>query len=228
MIKSFEEFDESFDDLGSNKSAKDNTAETINLAQRLLDRDYLPMVKKYILSNQRYSDYLPFFSEFKQINLFKEGWRFQLGTSKEWAGLCSVEQTDIKASKKARNLYVSIDFVKHDENWKQNATDTILHEIAHAIVREVFYFKGRDFMLMELDPQNRLTQGHGRTWDMVCSAISGGKVCDMYYRNAKLKDSFKLYKYECSFCGNIKYGNTNNFAARCSKCFRPIMIQKNY
>lgn len=224
MIKSFEDFEEDYD---KNDEVQKEVTDTINLARRLLDYDYLPKIKKYIFQNSRYSDYLPYFSKFNSLNLFKLGWRFQYGTSKEWAGLCSIEDTEIMVSKKSRNLYVSIDFVKHDESWMQNATDTILHEIAHAVVFEVFYFSGGWFALDSIDPQDKLTGGHGRTWDMVCSAISGGKVCEMYYKNANLKESFKLYKYECYNCGNIQYGNSINFATRCSKCYKPIIVQKN-
>jgi len=224
-IKSFEEFDEEYD---SPKEVQKEVTQTIALAQRLLEVDYLPKIKKYILSNERYTEYLKYFANFKHLNLFKYGWRFQYGTSKEWAGLCSAQETSIMVSKKSRNLFVSIDFVKHDENWMQNATDTILHEIAHAIVFEVFYFSGNSYALEEIDPQNRVTAGHGRTWDMVCSAISNGKVCEMYYKNSKLKESFKMYKYQCFNCGNIQYGNTLNFAEKCSKCFKPVITEKNY
>lgn len=221
----FEDFD---DWLDKKDEPEKQVVETILLANNLLNVDYLPKIKLDFNSDEKHKYYLEYFTQFKHLNLYKYGWIFQYGTSKQWAGLCSIEETNIRASKKNRNLYVSIDYVKHDNNWEKNAKDIILHEIAHAIIFEVFYFKNNGVDLESIDKYHTITNGHGELWSLICKTISDGKNCDIFYKDANLKESFKQYKYECFNCGNVEYGNFINFASKCSKCFKHIIIEKNY
>jgi predicted SprT family Zn-dependent metalloprotease len=165
-----------------------------------------------------------YLKDIKHLNIYKHGWRFQFGKSREWAGLCSEEETTI-AKAKDKNIYVSIDFVKHDKNWKENMTQTIHHEISHAIVRTIFS-GAFAFELYRIDEYHRVTKGHGKIWQLVCKKIFGSE-CSMYYNNANFGDSFKPYFYDCGKCENIEYGASPSFVTNCTKCGNAIIVQQN-
>lgn len=246
MIDAF--FDFESDEMGyvddSERIRKEKAeliAETIEVARQLIDTDLLPKIKK--------SPFFPqiekFLLGFQHMNLYKFGWRIQFGTSKEWAGLCSAQDRekhgDHVGISKDRNIYISIDFVKHDQNWKANMTDVIYHEMAHAVVKEMFYFQGLSDVLQSIDPSNKPSQGHGIIWENICTAINqdekpafGGDlfqdrkpICAQFYQNANLADSIKNFKYRCFNCGHVGYGNSKGFTDNCSNCGSAVIVERN-
>ena len=192
--------------------------EVIERARQLLDRDY-----KYQIVSSVSDKYKVFFQNPKEVNLYKEGWRFKFGESREWAGLCAYQGLVFDRNKKM--MYLSINFVKHDENWLENEKDTILHEMAHAIVDE--YILTKTFNFEGLDPLHKPNEGHGEAWSQMCKALNPEGNCERFYGNAKLKESFKPYKYDCGFCGSTKYGSSRNFTNICFKCIKPVIVTKN-
>jgi hypothetical protein len=202
------------------ESSKDAeySLDVIDKARKILDKDYLPM----ILSSSMSDKYKIYFQHLKKLNLYQEGWRFKFGQSREWAGLCAYNGLVFDKSK---TLYLSINFVKHDANWLENEKDTILHEMAHAIVDEYMITKVVDFIAV--DPAHKVNEGHGEAWEAVCKAINPDGNCGRFYGNAKLKDSFQPYMYECGFCGTKKYSRNRNFTNVCFKCMKPVIVTKN-
>ena len=200
------------------KKDAEYSLEVIEKARKILDKDYLPM----ILSSSMSPKYKIYFQQLKKLNLYQEGWRFKFGSSREWAGLCAYRGLTFDKSK---TLYLSINFVKHDANWLENEKDTILHEMAHAIVDEYMITKVIDFV--SVDPAHKVNEGHGEAWEQVCKAINPEGNCDRFYGNAKLKDSFLPYMYECAFCNTKKYSRNRNFTNVCFKCMKPVIVIKN-
>jgi len=173
-------------------------------------------------------------SKYKEFNLYKLGWRIQFGLSKKWVGLCSVkeyEKMGVGKESKNRNLYLSSQFHKYDKNWKTNIKETVHHEMAHAVVRELFYFSDDTFGIWsrfsEIDPLNEQTEGHGKIWEMICNTILEGGGCSRYAEGLDLEVQFKDWKYECFNCGTKKFGNRSNFATKCISCGKSVLIQKN-
>lgn len=206
--------------LPKQKIDSENVEETFDAGHKLIAVDYYDSIKD-IKALQ------PYIQNIKEMNLYNRGWRFQFGTSKEWAGLCNASLDQVALSK-TKNIFISIDFVKHDENWKKQMDGVILHEIAHAIVFEIFSpsnsFSQRD--LKAVDSEHFATQGHGKVWGLVCSAIRGSAGgCSRYYEGANYKESFKNYRYECFNCGHKAYGNFMNFAVKCVKCDKPVIVE---
>lgn len=203
--------------------------ETFSESQKLLNRDILPE----LLKSKQFVDVIyPYMDFALKFNLYELGWRMQFGKSKQWAGLCSAEEhKQIKAAKsKNRNIYLSIDFTKHDANWKQNFKDVMLHEMAHAVIFEIFYFTdniAKKIAFNENDPYHKATKGHGKFWEIVCGALTGKEGCERFYKNASLEEQFKTYRYVCLNCENKKYSNSPNFASRCSVCGKAVIIEKN-
>ena len=196
--------------------------ETYIKGERLVDFDYLPMLLK--IKMKGFKQHLKPFIAKGHFNLQKLGWKVQFGSSKEWAGLCSAAPTTVNKSKN-RNVYISIQFIKHDKNWSKNMEETILHELAHAIVFEMFHFKGKWAELSMLDDLHKLTKGHGLLFKAVAKAI--GSTGDVFYKNMDAKESFKDFVYRCP-CGNTKYGDTPKFAEVCSNCKKMIDITRNF
>jgi len=191
--------------------------EVIERARKILDQDYLPMILSSIAPKYRV-----YFQNLKKANLYEQGWRFKFGESREWAGLCAYNGLVFD---KGKTLYLSINFVKGDANWLDNEKDTILHEMAHAMVDE--YIITKIFNFESLDPLHTPTQGHGEAWEAVCKSINPDGNCGKFYTNAKLKDSFLPYKYECGFCKVKKYGKRPNFTDVCYNCLNPVVVTKN-
>jgi predicted SprT family Zn-dependent metalloprotease len=223
---------DSFEDLVRKNNPKETIldqkkeliGETLTAARKAIDYDFKPEIMRGLDG-----DLIKYFEFFKNLNLYSLGWRFSFGTSREWAGLCSVEEhiKTINNQSKNRNLYLSINFVHSDKTWEKNMLDTIYHEIAHAIVFEVFYFKGMFAQLNQIDPANETTQGHGKIWKMICDLINPRGNCSQFYTNAILAETFREYFYECAFCENVYYGNSRNFATNCNQCYKPIIVEKN-
>jgi len=194
--------------------------DTITRSTALLDFDYLPLLKSNLPDNLKI-----YVAPVKSVNLYKLGWRTQFGSSREWAGLCSYKAVK-GVSEKQKDLFLSIQFTKWDRNWRDNLDDVILHEIAHAIVNEVFKWP-LGFTFDSLDPYHKPTEGHGKIWESVCSAINLSGGCSQYYRNKDLKDDFKFFKYQCGYCGDVKFSNAKSFATNCFRCLKPVIVQKN-
>lgn len=203
------------------KQTPEIVGKTLDMGLAMIKVDYLPMLMN--------SDFKKYVEEEKEMNLYKRGWRFQFGTSRSWAGLCSSIPTNVLKSKN-KNILVSIDFVKGDDNWRQNCQDVILHEISHAIVDEIFFFENSKFTeseLKKLDPLHFAKDGHGDMFHKVCQLINKDGVCSQFYENSNKNKFFKPYMYNCVNCGNKEYGPTKTFAVKCSKCLMPIMVEGN-
>jgi hypothetical protein len=196
--------------------------QTLTDARRLVDIDYKEQLKNLP------PEYYDKIKNFGKFNLYSNGWRCQYSTSKTYAGVC-VHQEDEESEVllKSNHIYISIDFVKNEKNWKDRYKDVVLHEIAHAIVQEYFIKPIGYLEFVKGDPMHFLTNGHGETWKAVCSAINPNGNCDQFYKNALLSEEHKEYMYECANCGNKKYGNSPTFAKVCNKCFKSIFVEKN-
>ncbi len=211
-------FDEDVMNFHSEMNEKINTTpeivtETFNYGQKLLNHDYLPEIKNVKLVKK----YLKGFTE---INLFKLGYTFGFHSSKQVVGLCEVKPEDGKTLKA---ISASIQFTKHDENRQKNFVDVIKHEIVHGIINTIF--EGRRSELERIDEIEKVTQGHG----IVFRAIGKAIKCSLLfqYKTAKLKDSFKDYRYQCTYCGHIEYGSWPAFTDECSVCNKPVTIDMN-
>ena len=197
---------------------------TMDLALSVVSTDFITQIKripklKKILANV------------DEMNLYKRGWRFQFGTSREWAGLCSSVESSVYKSKVNKNLFVSIEVVKGDDNWKDNMKSTIYHEVAHAIVKEIFSYSDSPSnigVLSKIDSDHFPSKGHGDIWRAVCkSIIVKGSECKTYYANMSKNDFFMKFRYICNICLNKGYGDSISFAERCSKCSAKIVVQSN-
>ena len=197
---------------------------TMQLGIEVVNTDFITQIKripklKKILANV------------DEMNLYKRGWRFQFGTSRDWAGLCSAAPSSVYKSKENKNLFVSIEVVKGDDNWKDNMKSTIYHEAAHAIVREIFFYPESPSnidVLYKMDSDHRPSKGHGDIWRSVCkSIIVKGSECKTFYANMSTNNYFMKYRYICNSCSNKGYGNSPKFAERCSKCTKTIVVESN-
>ena len=213
----------SFDDFMSDfaqpekKALAENVGETFDAGHELVSVDYYGKIKNIEAIK-------PFLENIKEMNLYNRGWRFQFGTSKSWAGLCDASEDQISKSKN-KNIFISIDFVKHDANWMKEMEGVILHEIAHAIVFEIFHF-GKVSGINLIDPEHNKTKGHGKIWSSICGSIKGSEGgCSRFYSDSNFKESFKNYKYDCFACGHKEYGDFNNFAVKCSKCGKSVLTE---
>jgi predicted RNA-binding Zn-ribbon protein involved in translation (DUF1610 family) len=208
------------DDFGDKKVnyKSEEVEKTITTGNELINTDLLPKISKIRWLKKWLKPY-------KTFNLYEMGWRFNLGTSKEWAGLCSSDPTS-HGKGKAKNIFVSVDFVDHDKNWLENMKNVILHEMAHAVIQELATnsaaFKSA---LFEYDAQHRLTQGHGLVWSEVCKKITG-EHCPVFYSNADMKESFKNWQGECYSCGNIEYADHESLVPKeCPNCGTQLLIE---
>lgn len=189
--------------------------ETFTMGQKLVDTDWLPKINSIKILK-------PFTKELKELNLYKHGWRFNFSPSKEYVGLCSVNDSTYGASKVKKNIYVSVKYAKHDANWEQNFKGVILHEVSHALINQLF--EGKKSELEKLDDLHAVSGGHGLIFKEVCCAISGAE-CRIFYEGGKLKESFKKFKYDCSFCGHKGYGDYQGFTDSCSECGKDIITE---
>lgn len=195
--------------------------ETLERGNMLVNVDYLPKIKDIEILK-------PYLAGRTHLNPYKLGWRFNFGTSKDdWAGLCSVIETNIRKSKN-KNIFVSIDFVKHDKGWRQSMDLVIKHEISHAIIRELFYFTEKWATYERLDPAEIMTKGHGKIWSAICEKLNG-ENCPMFYDapEENLAEQFKPYRYECYNCGHKEYGYYEGFESNCRECGKAVLTERN-
>lgn len=195
--------------------------DTINKGEELLDVDYLDKIKTI-------KELKPYVKDLKEMNLKKRGWGFQFGSSREWVGLCSADPNTYGKSK-GKNIYVSIEFVKHWKGWEGEMKNTILHEIAHAIMFEIFWFDKRHIgALSKIDELHKISQGHGILWGLVCAKIKGSKErCSITIDTPGKSEQFKPYFYECPNCNNVEYGYSPHFSFNCSNCGFETRIERN-
>jgi len=221
----------SFEDIARKMQEEANKKPRMEIVDQTLDLGMTLTAKDFIEPIKNIKKLKKILAKVDSMNLYKKGWRFQLGTSKEWAGLCSASPSSVYESKKNKNLFVSIDVVKGDDNWKENMKSTIYHEIAHAIVREIFYYPespSNIATLDKVDSDHRPSKGHGEIWRLVCAAIvEKGVTCTQFYKPIVENEYFKSFRYICNFCGNKGYGNSKFFASRCNKCQKAITIEQN-
>ena len=200
--------------------ANKDVTETMKVGTEMLDENLLPALKKV----KWLKKWLKGYETFKLQDF---GWRFNFGTSKQWAGLCS-SQISKHSKSLDKNIYVSIDFVEHDRNWIKNMRDTIWHEMAHAVVQElIINVVGFRLAHLAYDDQHQMTQGHGLLWSDICAKISKNH-CPVFYKGSDMKDSFKNWKAECLFCGNKEYSDRRqNLPPNCPKCKTKMIIEQN-
>jgi predicted SprT family Zn-dependent metalloprotease len=217
----------SFDDIISDFHAEQDkpitpeiVGETFDAGNKLINEDYLPQISKI-------KELKKYIADYKEMNLYKRGWRFNFGASKDWAGLCSGNLSDSGKSTKGRNIYISIEVTKHDENWKKNMNGIILHEIAHAVILEIFHFdKRNEGVLHRIDDQHKATTGHGRLWKSVCHALNGTE-CRISYEGMKTTEAFKDYRYDCPSCGLQGFGDSPKFTSSCKSCGTAVIVEPN-
>lgn len=214
-------FEDLADDIENSENIREKVdatpkevTQTIELAQRLLDFDYKNALLK--------TPYMEGMALRQHMNLFKLGWRIQFGTSRQWAGLCDATPNNFTGkSKVSKNIYISINFVKHDANWANKMQEVILHEISHAIVVEMWMDNWS--MLRQRDPNHFELTGHGNAWQSVCTTLNNGE-CPRFYKDASFKDEFYGFYYECYSCDYVGYGKTPRFTTLCERCYEPVMI----
>ena len=215
----------------------------IEMLQKLLQVDY----KKILLEGSATKYLERYLSKFKHLNLYKLGWRGTIGVSKQWAGICSVDSAEIEEEDKKtkRTIKISYNYIVGDDNFSNFMEDTILHEIAHAITFEIFYLNDFDIPYDQLkfykpedvskfqhphemiDPQHFETKGHGVTWANICNTLTGGYICDMYYRMKLKNEQMSNYMYKCISCNHEGFGDNTRFANKCANCGTAVLIQKN-
>ncbi len=216
-------FDDFVADFGEQQEKKKVTpnevSETFELGQNLINKDYFDEVKNIKILK-------PFLKGITELNPYKAGYRFQFSASKEYVGLCAVNAHDmVGESKVKKDIYISIKYVKHDANWEQNVRGVILHELSHSLVNLIFEKRAAE--LHQLDDLHKASAGHGQTFKSICAAIGGAEGCRIFYEKGNLKDSFKKYKYNCTFCGHEGFGDYLNFTDTCSGCDKSIITQSN-
>jgi len=197
---------------------------TFNAGSKLVNTDYISEIRK-IPSLEKY------LAQETEMNLYKRGWRFQFGNSREWAGLCAAKGDKEKyKSSVGKNIFVSAQVAKSTKGWiEEQMEDTIYHEIAHAIVREIFYSgvfgKPTPGELASIDPSNAPTEGHGVIWEEIGAAIAGKKLSRFF--KGDFQDSFKKFRYICNICSHKEFGENKTFARKCSKCNSPVFVENN-
>jgi hypothetical protein len=220
-------------------------SQAVDMLQKLMQVDY----KKILLEGNATKYLERYLGKFKHLNLYKLGWRGTIGVSKEWAGICSIESNSYdrdKLKKSPRLISISYNYIIGDDNFGNFMEDTILHEIAHAIVFEIFYlnefeipydqlkfYKPEDISKFlhpheMIDPQHFKTKGHGVTWANICNTLTGGYICDMYYRMKLQNEQMSNYMYKCINCNHEGFGDNPRFANKCANCNTPVLIQKNH
>jgi hypothetical protein len=208
----------------------------IKKMQELINTDYKPI----ILADQESMKLHRYVEKVRHLNLYKLGWRANVGMSKAWAGICMSG-----GKKEKREIMLSYNFIVGDNAFEENLEDVMLHEIAHAIVAELFIMNPFELPLDKLKPSrikdlglykqpidiidqtHSESGGHGIMWAAVCEAISKGYICDMFYRLAEANELMEDYKYKCIRCSNEEYGSSSRFATKCSKCNTPVLVIKN-
>ena len=123
----------------------------------------------------------------KQYNLLSDNWTFKFDRASRRFGLCRHKTKTIQLSSKLVEL-----------NSKYHVSQTILHEIAHALVG--------------------LKHGHDKVWKQ--KAISIGDTGDRCYSYDVIQPDIKhkkLYIIKCNNCG-YNYRKHRKTNAACGKC----------
>ena len=128
--------------------------------------------------------------------LIDEGWRFQFSNHKTFLGMCYHEPKKIIALSQHYIYKSPADVI----------TDTVLHEIAHALVGA--------------------NHGHDYTWRRKAIEIGcdGNRTCSQGVSTAKPN-----YRIECPECGwsVTRYRmKQRNFGSRCPECHTTVKIYK--
>jgi len=196
----------------------------IEKARKILNQD----LKSKLMTKKLDESLVKYFAPYQKINLYDEGWRFAFGQSKQWAGLCAFKGLEQDRNKKT--LYLSVDFVKKDEVFENHFEEVVYHEMAHALVDEYILTKIGKVSMKEIDllhfiDTKEQPYGHGKIWANICKCLDSN--CDVFYRKAQFSSNWKEFKYECSNCGETRYGDTKNFTQICYKCFKAVYVTKN-
>ena len=126
--------------------------------------------------------------------LINQGWVGSLNNRKRALGVCSFGRKEIKISKAFSNIISSDEIL-----------DTILHEIAHALVGP--------------------GMGHGRSWRIMCRKIGATPT---RLANASVKPEYR-YKCYCPNCGELKQYGFHRRPTRkfiCSDCGAILEIRQ--
>lgn len=133
-------------------------------------------------------------------NLLEKGWSFNFDRSVSRFGVCSHKKKAIGLSKQIVTLNLS-----HNP---EKIQDTILHEIAHALVR---IRHGR------YNEYGRKIKSHGIEWKTMCVEIGADPI--RCYTSSKVKTPTGKYVYECPSCGiKITQHRKTNKKSACSVC----------
>src|SRR5690606_284465 len=161
----------SFQNENGFNTTPDSVKETYELCQQLISVDYLPQIKEVKIIQ-------PYIKNLAALNLYKLGWRIQFHSSRTGVGLCAGGKHKYGESKVDKNIYISRQYTKHDAGWKKNVRGVILHEIAHAIVFQIF--ENNKSELNQLDDLHKVSGGHGIVFKNICESVGGH--CGLYYK----------------------------------------------
>lgn len=131
----------------------------------------------------------------KEYNMLELGWRFEFGTKRRALGTCKMTSKVIVLSKW---------MIENTENAMPTWTNTMLHEIAHAIDSEI-----------------RGTSKHDWQWRSIALAIGcDGKRCSSVSHS---KDVKSKYTIKCNSCGTERPGHKRSKIIEqgrrsCGKC----------
>lgn len=132
--------------------------------------------------------------------LIEKDWGFKFDNAGRRFGYCKYTTLTISLSEEMVLL-----------NWeerKEEVIDTILHEIAHALVRVRF---GRK------DKYGRPIKGHGSEWKAVCVEIGARPIRCYSPENVKIVQG--KYIYKCPHCGKeFHYHKRKKCKSACGDC----------
>lgn len=151
------------------------------LANKLLLKDWKPELAKHNFD----------FKDHQDLILAHRGWTFDYDKAKKRFGCCSYRKKQIS---------LSLPLVQLNLNNPIQIIDTILHEIAHALEKEVFK-----------------TNGHGKSWKWLAK-VAGCKP-ERCYSSSEVEPVKAHYIYQCPNCKREinRYKKTNNKVA-CGQC----------
>jgi SprT protein len=129
----------------------------------------------------------------QQHGLIEKGWRFEWDSAPSRAGCCNHGKKVISLSKRVSEI-----------NPRTHVVDTMLHEIAHALV-------------------GRRPRPHGVAWKNQARAIgcTASVTC-----TAETRTTLHLWTGNCPKCGNTveRYVRRHMSCGRCSKKFDPRFV----
>ena len=98
----------SFEDIARKMQEEANKKPRMEIVDQTLDLGMTLTAKDFIEPIKNIKKLKKILAKVDSMNLYKKGWRFQLGTSKEWAGLCSASPSSVYESKKNKNNQSSL------------------------------------------------------------------------------------------------------------------------